>query len=625
MKNLFMVLFLFTVIGHSQNRLKVLNDSAMAIYKENPQKAIQLLEDALDISLKEKNKFESALSKNNLGIVYRDLGELEKAKQFSEESLEFGVLDEYIMASAYNNIGACNRKLGLYEEAIDSYLKALAIYESKGDLDKQATVNNNIGMVYSYLNLNDKAIEYHLKAKNVFEQQDNKKGISEVYNNIAIIYANDGNLENALDYFKYSLDIEKELKDQKGIAESFNNVGAVYYYMQEIDSALVYFKGSADTERAIGNLAGVGTSYNNIAQVLMENDRLQEAKIYIDSAYYFATQSKTSEDIELALLNYSQFYEAKNNLKLAYQYYKDYSAYKDSISEQSNIKSLQELEVKYQTERKEKEILSQRADIAEKELSLSKKNIQLFGLGVFAIVLALLGYLFYNQQKLKNRQLKKENELQDALLKIETQTRLQEQRLRISRDLHDNIGAQLTFIISSLDNLKYGFKLPENVSSKIQSIATFTSSTITDLRDTIWAMNKSEISFEDLQSRISNFIDKANLAATHISFVFNLENALKDQTFTSVVGMNIYRIIQEAVNNAIKYAHAKTIEVRISEEENGMKISILDDGDGFDLDAVEFGNGLNNLKKRAHDIQASLKIDSKLGSGTHIELTMFNA
>ncbi|MCB0435721.1 MAG: tetratricopeptide repeat protein, partial [Mangrovimonas sp.] len=146
-----MVLFLFTAIGHSQNRLKVLNDSAMAIYKENPQKAIQLLEDALDISLKEKNKFESALSKNNLGIVYRDLGELEKAKQFSEESLEFGVLDEYIMASAYNNIGACNRKLGLYEEAIDSYLKALAIYESKGDLDKQATVNNNIGMVYSYL------------------------------------------------------------------------------------------------------------------------------------------------------------------------------------------------------------------------------------------------------------------------------------------------------------------------------------------------------------------------------------------------------------------------------------------------------------------------------------------
>lgn len=75
-------------------------------------------------------------------------------------------------------------------------------------------------------------------------------------------------------------------------------------------------------------------------------------------------------------------------------------------------------------------------------------------------IIKLIGFLVYNQQKLKNRQLHKENELRDALIQIETQNRLQEQRLRISRDLRDNIGAQLTFIISSIDNLKYGFNLP---------------------------------------------------------------------------------------------------------------------------------------------------------------------
>jgi len=66
--------------------------------------------------------------------------------------------------------------------------------------------------------------------------------------------------------------------------------------------------------------------------------------------------------------------------------------------------------------------------------------------------------MFYNQQKLRNSQLRKENELKTALAQIETQNRLQEQRLRISRDLHDNIGAQLTFIISSIDTLKLRFK-----------------------------------------------------------------------------------------------------------------------------------------------------------------------
>ena len=281
------------------------------------------------------------------------------------------------------------------------------------------------------------------------------------------------------------------------------------------------------------------------------------------------------------------------------------------------------MEIEYQTEKKEKEILSQRADLAEKELSLNKKNSYILGLSALAVVLSLLGFLFYNQQKLKNRQLQKESELKDALLKIETQNRLQEQRLRISRDLHDNIGAQLTFIISSLDNLKYGFQLPEKLNDKLKSISEFTTTTIYELRDTIWAMNKNEITFEDLQSRISNFIDKANSSADQIQFNFNSDTSLSyELTFTSVEGMNIYRIIQEAINNALKYANANTIEVQFKKEDNQLFVTISDNGKGFDLSTVEDGNGLSNMKKRAYDINADIYIDSKLDKGTTVQLKL---
>ena len=259
--------------------------------------------------------------------------------------------------------------------------------------------------------------------------------------------------------------------------------------------------------------------------------------------------------------------------------------------------------------------------LAEKELDLSKKNIYILGLGALAVVLGLLGYLFYNQQKLKNRQLQKENQLKDALLKIETQSKLQEQRLRISRDLHDNIGAQLTFIISSLDNLRYGFKIPEKLGNKLKGISEFTTTTIHELRDTIWAMNKDKITFEDLQIRISNFIDQANLAAQNIKFSFNVDTSLDDDiAFTSVKGMNIYRIIQEAINNALKYAEATYINVDISEENNKMIVRIKDNGKGFDENSVKLGNGLNNMKKRAEDIKAQLSIQSVVGEGTDIRL-----
>nr|WP_321231572.1 sensor histidine kinase [uncultured Psychroserpens sp.] len=614
----FISIFCFQVSSAQESSLK-LNDSAMGIYKSNPDKALTILEKALKISEVKKDHNLIAKSKNNIGIVYRDLGRFEDAKALSLEALN--AKDSMILASAHNNIGVINRNLGLYNEALENYLISLRIYEAKHMEKEIATTHNSIGLVYSYNGINDKAIEYHLKAKDVFEKLGNKKGISEVYNNIAIIYANDGQLDEALNYFKYSLEIEKALNDKKGIAESVNNVGAVYYYMGEIDTALSYFNQSVEIEKSIGNFAGAGSSYNNIAQTLVENGRVDEAKQYIDSAYHYAQKSKTVFDIESALLTYTDYYERKGNNKLALQFYKDYNKLHDSIMNFDTKSKIAELEIQYQTEKKEKEILSQRADLAEKELDLNKKNTQLLGLGVFALVLALLGYLFYNQQKLKNKQLQKENELKDALVKIETQSRLQDQRLRISRDLHDNIGAQLTFIISSLDNLKYGFKLPEKLDTKLQTISEFTSATIYELRDTIWAMNKSEITLEDLQSRISNFIDKADIASDDVDFKFNTMNSeVKYIKLTSVEGMNIYRIIQESINNALKYAEAKHIVVDFSAEMKALVFKVTDDGKGFDIENATLGNGINNMKKRAQDIGADIEIVSEVEKGTTIIL-----
>ena len=623
MKYFFFVLLIslpLSFVNAQQNSVK-LNDSAMALYKNDPQKALSILEAALQMSIENKDQFQISKSKNNLGIVHRDLGDFEKALQLSSEASNTN--DSILKASAYNNIGVVNRNLAKYDEALRNYLNALDIYQAKGMKSEMATTYNSIGLVYSYNGINEKAIEYHLKAKDIFESIDHKKGISEVYNNIAIIYANEGELEKALDYFKYSLQIEKRLNDKKGMAESVNNVGAVYYYLNEIDSALVYFRKSLAIEKSIGDMAGISASYNNLANVLIEVKRLNGAKTYIDSAMHFAQKSKVAVDIESALDNYSRYYEAKNDTKTALNYFKELVVFRDSLLNIKTNEKITELEIEYQTEKKEKEILSQRADLAEQELELNEKNTQLLGLGVLAVILSLLGYLFYSQQRLKNRQLKKENELKDALLKIETQNRLQEQRLRISRDLHDNIGAQLTFIISSLDNLKYGFKLPEKLSDKLKTISEFTTTTIYELRDTIWAMNKNDISFEDLQSRISNFIDKANLSSSNIQFNFKT-NASDVEHFklSSVQGMNVYRIIQEAINNAIKYADAQTILVDFNYAKNHLNVSVIDDGKGFDLETIQLGNGINNMKKRAHEIDGELHVVSNENEGTAIQLKL---
>jgi signal transduction histidine kinase len=231
--------------------------------------------------------------------------------------------------------------------------------------------------------------------------------------------------------------------------------------------------------------------------------------------------------------------------------------------------------------------------------------------------------LIYRQQKLKNRQQVQEFQLKSAIVQIENQNQLQEQRLSISRDLHDNIGAQLTFIISSVDNIKYAFDIQnEKLDHKLQNISNFAKATIIELRDTIWAMNSNEITFEDLQIRVLNFLEKAKAAKEEIDFKFTIDKNLYDLKLNAVFGMNVYRVMQEAINNALKYANPNQIAIDVTKIDDKVSVKISDNGVGFDLKTVEKGNGLNNMRKRIESIGGVFSMQSEVGKGTTISILL---
>ena len=135
-------------------------------------------------------------------------------------------------------------------------------------------------------------------------------------------------------------------------------------------------------------------------------------------------------------------------------------------------------------------------------------------------------------------------------------------------------------------------------------------------------MNNSEITFEDLQTRIHNFVEKAQEAKQDIIFNFAIEKGLQDSRFTSIEGMNIYRTIQEAINNSVKYAEAKNINILVKNVNNNTKITITDDGKGFDKATIEEGYGLKNMQKRIEEIGAKFSLDSNAATGTKITITI---
>lgn len=235
----------------------------------------------------------------------------------------------------------------------------------------------------------------------------------------------------------------------------------------------------------------------------------------------------------------------------------------------------------------------------------------------------IVAWLLYCAQQAKNIQLQKENELKDALIQIEMQNKVHFERMRISRDLHDNIGSQLTFIISALDNLMFQLKKENHsASEKISHINQFSRKTITELRDTIWAMNLEHISISDLQVRINNFVEQARISSPQIQFEMYFDENLEfDHEFTSFQAIHLYRVIQEAVNNAIKHANAGTIFLSFEKLDHQFTITIRDDGKGFSIEKNNHGNGLHNMKKRIEEIDGQFEIQSN-SSGTTITIQL---
>ncbi len=607
-----LVLFLVPLFCFSQ-KAEQLNSKAEKLIESHPKEAYDLL-----IQAQKQNKDKGELKEQialNLAIVSRIQGEYQKAIQLTNEVLKLNTSSK-IKASAFNNLGTAYKRLGENEKAMKNYITALQIYTKENKLSEAATVENNIGLVYQSLEDFSKAETYHLSALKHFDNMNDLAGKSKSYNMLGIVYANMGDLEKALINFKLSYDLEIKLKNKVGISESINNIGGVFFYLGELDSALVYFNKSLQIDRENKDYSNLADGMNNIAEVYMNFNDFKNTELYLDSSLYLAKKYDYANAYLHSLETRSYMYEMKNDLKSSISYLREYYEAKDSVASLSNTNNLNELEAKYQTEKKEQQLVV-------KDLELKKKTNFLVLISLLLGSFIVIGLLIYRDLKLKNKQQKQEFQLKEAISVIEEQKKLQEQRLAISRDLHDNIGAQLTFIISSVDTLKYAFKITDDkINNKLSSISSFTRDTITELRDTIWAMNHTVIDFDEVHSRIANFVEKAKSAKENIDFDFEVEKDLGKTEFSSVVGMNVYRIIQEAINNAVKYSEATTIGIHAVKDGNALKVSVKDNGKGFDKDEIEFGNGLRNMKKRADEISATFEMSSKPNEGTTITFVL---
>jgi signal transduction histidine kinase/Tfp pilus assembly protein PilF len=623
-----------------------------SVWAQNPRQIID--------SLKLKTK--SISDKEELANAYGELAwqyaavNLDSSIFYGKRSVELAESsgNPAVIAQAYTDLGSGLLQKGDLNSARDWYQKALAIRQEISDSLGLAKVYNALGFIYQRKYESDSAILNFLKALPIFEKFNSPLHVATIKNNLGVIYQGLPDYEKALKAYLEAAAIREELGDTRGLIGSYINLGTVYKYLKKFDEAEPYFQNAINIGEETGDLLNLAMTYRSYSVFLQEKGDMQlleqisregieiakevnaqyeeavlemslgvalkeqwrysEAKKWLlSSANKFVSQG-ADEDVLVPYLELVPLY-ASLGLPDSSRYYSN--LYQETLRnkfEKESRETTAELETKYQTALKD-------SQIAEQELEINKKNLLLFGSLALALVLVVVGYLLYKQQRLKNQQLQQESKLQAALAKIETQNKLQEQRELISRDLHDNIGAQLTFIISAIENLKFYQPIQEQLTHRFDQISNFTRQTITELRDTIWAMNSGEISWQELCNRVQAYTQKAE-ESSRISMEFHIGQSFPlEKTMPSSQSIQILRIIQESIQNSIKHSEANEVKIMLEKNKEGISLQVSDNGKGFDLEKVIAGNGLYNLRKRAEELGAVLEINSTLGSGTKIKLT----
>jgi len=404
------------------------------------------------------------------------------------------------------------------------------------------------------------------------------------------------NLANGLSMYGNVLSENKKLVPaEAALTEALNirkKIGDVFYEIADMVALSAFYENSNNNAKAVDiclqalNLAKENgrdfSSMNSIYSSLGE--------IYSNMGDY---------------KNYSEVLKEKIQLQ-------------DSTYKVNTAEAVTEMEAKYDVQKKQNIIIQQQYDLA-------KKNYLLYGSLLLLLLGAVFSFILFKQNK-KKQQLKLQmlHEEEKIMSAIAVEKAEKHERNRIAAELHDNLGSQLSYISSNIDFILDAPVIlsDEDKNKRLCKLNEAAKNTITDLRETIWALKKESIEMEELSDRLKLYAQ--NQLSHKVNMKLNVEEKLNVKVIlTPTEALNIFRIFQEAINNVVKYSNAGELLLSVTTETpSWYSISVKDNGKGFDTKVSHQGHyGLENMRERAKEIQLILEITSSENNGTMVVLS----
>lgn len=520
-----------------------------------------------------------------------------------------------LIASAFNEIGNAYGDLGDNLQAFNAYQKALSI-SGRQNYSLKARINKNIGAVFLSWKKLDQALDYYNIAQSFAVKSGDSITVADCLNNKGTVYEQQFNYNKAFEAYQQALKIYHQTNLAPRLALTYNNLAVLSKVTKSYDKAANFYKNSISYAKESNNLWLTAAISTNLGNLLSEQGKLTEAEIHLNRALTISKQIDAKELIYETLENLASNASRKKDFEKAYTYHTRFTEAQNKFMSVENTRELTrlqaELTAKYESEKKEKALAKTRSQYFKSKLEISRKNT-LLGYAVLALVLIASSTILISLNfRVKQQKIALKNELDLKLASAEARNQLQEEKLRISRELHDNIGSQLTFINSSIQHLG----MDSHALTETQKI---TQNTIAELRRTVWLINKQEVELDEFVVKLRDYIRpyQTNNPAMEI-LVINQGNC----TLNSLAATNLFRIIQESVNNALKYSKATKLDIEVNCENSRVNLLVKDNGVGFTPSSDGEGYGLKNIKARTEALNGSCQFNSELGGGTTVSVNI---
>lgn len=597
------VLFVLFLFSCEKNNQEFINTTTTVQFTTDSLKIAQTFETNLNseeldsisevFNLKFQNNPKSYFFyKLNYGRFLILRGQLQKADSLLDLTLKNPELDPKSIEAArlYNLKGAVFSYQQNQKEAVEYYQKALEIFESENDLRTAATIEFNLAnMFLSQLDYNS-SYKYSTNATEKLKSANDTLYLPLSMAISSVSAVNLQEVKQAALLADEAFRLSEKHNNLMGKLLSHYALGEIDIYNEDYDSAVEHLSEVILMSEKYNQKSVILPTKAALLKAYLVKEKYEEAIKIGEEAKELAKNSENTEIKYNLYKNLAFSYEKTENIPLAFEYLKKSEELLREKSSSDNQKTIQDILIEYETEKKERQI-------AEQELEIQKKSVQMRNwtiLGIF-IVGGFLSYFYIMRRNQKNTikimEKEKENEILSARVLGE-----EVERSRISKELHDGIASNLVAVKLQIEN-------NAEISQKILSLVQETHKEVRQIAHNLMPIN---FDYQNLVEVIKSFCEECTTENRPVNFQTNTEKVKLDKDRSIV----LYRVVQEFIQNAIKHSQAKQIDVLLMENDNVITLNIEDNGIGFDTKIKETSKGLSGVIERLKKINGHINIDS---------------